>query len=160
MFLRLALLASLALSASAWHRHTSTRASKVHQAALARQQQSSVSGHFLMVTDPHLDIYYEVGSHKKTMCHRETGGGAQEFGERNLECDTPNATISSVMDFATTLDVDFVLYGGDSARHDHDSDFPRTEDEVSASRPPRARRAPPGLRPRPHRVSRRKLFAV
>lgn len=85
----------------------------------------------LMVTDVHIDFHYEAGSEVKDFCHSGSGA-AGRYGEHDELCDTPPVTFKTILSAAAEAVVPpLVLYGGDSARHDHDPAVPRTEDEVS-----------------------------
>lgn len=95
----------------------------------------------LMVTDVHMDLYYKYGSDIASRCHRGSGQAAK-YGEHSDLCDTPTETFKTILSAAASAVVPpLVLYGGDSARHDKDDDFPRTEDEVR----PRTAQAHPDM---------------
>lgn len=80
-----------------------------------------LGGSFLHVTDVHLDEHYVATADPGTQCHRGSGSAGQ-FGVRN-ECDTPLATLYATQGFLTGLPatLDFIVWTGDNARHDHDS---------------------------------------
>ncbi|KAI9041913.1 endopolyphosphatase [Aspergillus affinis] len=82
--------------------------------------------------DLHPDIHYESGTDKDDACHRGKGS-AGYFGAQGTECDSPLTLINQTfrwIDQNLKDQVDFVIWTGDSARHDNDESIPRTEDEV------------------------------
>ncbi|KAG0193858.1 Endopolyphosphatase [Apophysomyces sp. BC1034] len=99
---------------------------------------SALTGRFMQVTDFHIDPHYTAGTDPGTWCHRKNSkdGGkniAGKFGTLSSKCDAPPALVEASFDFMKKhlQDVDFILYTGDSVRHDRDKDnVPRTENEV------------------------------
>ncbi|KAK4187984.1 hydrolase-like protein [Podospora australis] len=91
-------------------------------------------GRFLHITDIHPDEFYKVHSStdEESGCH--TGvGPAGPYGAETSDCDSPYALVNATFDWieANLKDqIDFVVWTGDSARHDRDEDFPRTRDQV------------------------------
>ncbi|OAD79585.1 hypothetical protein PHYBLDRAFT_162642 [Phycomyces blakesleeanus NRRL 1555(-)] len=101
----------------------------------------AVNGNFLHVTDIHLDSYYLPGSDPATLCHRNgtdsTNNVAGIFGTPGSQCDSPATLIVDSFGFMKKelQNVDFILYTGDTARHDRDPDLLRTiEDVMTAHR--------------------------
>ena len=88
----------------------------------------------ILLTDFHLDPYYKPFSSTKpkSACHRRKGS-AGGFGAETSECDSPfslvNATFKWINDNLKDS-IDFVVWTGDSARHDNDEMIPRTEEEI------------------------------
>ncbi|KAG0031998.1 Endopolyphosphatase [Podila clonocystis] len=118
---------------------SSSLAAPIHQNAL--------SGLFLHLTDIHPDEFYLEGSTVASSCHSlpnitsslvdipktESEGGY--YGTPDSICDSPfslvNATFAWI-DKHLALEVDFVVWTGDNARHDSDNTHPRTQDEINA----------------------------
>jgi endopolyphosphatase len=57
---------------------------------------------------------------------------AGTYGTETSDCDTPHALVNATFKWIAenVRDVDFVVWTGDSARHDSDEKIPRTADEV------------------------------
>ncbi|CEP16013.1 hypothetical protein [Parasitella parasitica] len=72
-------------------------------------------------------------------CHRKDGdndkGFAGKYGTLGSKCDTPKALIDATFDFLKeqASDADFVIYTGDSVRHDRDIFERRRDEEVKAT---------------------------
>lgn len=87
--------------------------------------------------DFHPDQFYETYSSTEVdaACHRGNGP-AGIFGAETTDCDSPttlvNATFKWINDHLKDK-VDFVIWTGDSSRHDSDEEIPRTENEVIAT---------------------------
>ncbi|KAL0097740.1 Metallo-dependent phosphatase-like protein [Phycomyces blakesleeanus] len=96
----------------------------------------AVNGNFLHVTDIHLDSYYLPGSDPATLCHRNgtdsTNNVAGIFGTPGSQCDSPATLIVDSFGFMKKelQNVDFILYTGDTARHDRDPDLLRTIEDI------------------------------
>ncbi|KAL4917624.1 Metallo-dependent phosphatase-like protein [Aspergillus aurantiobrunneus] len=91
-----------------------------------------LTGRFLHITDPHLDAHYKVGTTDEQVCHRGQGS-AGFLGAEGTECDSPPALIDETFRWIETNlkgNIDFVLWTGDSARHDNDERIPRTPREI------------------------------
>ncbi|KAL6239940.1 hypothetical protein BDW75DRAFT_226958 [Aspergillus navahoensis] len=102
--------------------------SQGHQIESSRQ----LSGRFLHVTDFHLDTHYKKGTSEQTLCHWGTGS-AGSLGAEGSECDSPKALIDETFRWIERNlkgNIDFVLWTGDSARHDNDEKIPRTAGEI------------------------------
>ncbi|KAK5946901.1 Endopolyphosphatase [Knufia obscura] len=101
------------------------------QAAKPRQ----LRGRFLHITDIHPDPFYRQGSDPEGEhpCHRGEGSSTGYFGAEKTECDTPFSLVNATFDWIKENirdEVDFVVWTGDSARHDNDEKYPRTIKQV------------------------------
>ncbi|KUJ20517.1 Endopolyphosphatase [Mollisia scopiformis] len=91
-------------------------------------------GKFLHITDLHPDPFYKIHSstEEDDACHRGKGL-AGTYGAETSDCDSPytlvNATFKWIKENLRDQ-VDFVVWTGDSARHDSDENIPRNQDEV------------------------------
>lgn len=88
----------------------------------------------LTKSDLHPDRLYKNGAStsEAVSCHRGEGR-AGYFGAEGTECDAPLALINETFRWIENNlkgDIDFVIWTGDSARHDNDLKNPRTPDEV------------------------------
>ncbi|KAL4766279.1 endopolyphosphatase [Aspergillus foveolatus] len=102
--------------------------SQPYQSETSRQ----LSGRFLHVTDFHLDTHYRKGTSEETLCHRDSGS-AGPLGAEGSDCDSPQALIDETFRWIKRNlkgKIDFVLWTGDSARHDNDEKIPRTASEI------------------------------
>ncbi|KAJ1718962.1 Endopolyphosphatase [Coemansia erecta] len=118
-----------------------------------RRLDSSSVGRFLHITDLHIDPSYVEGSTTYSQCHRPPpakaqsasavgGGGTQDghrdtgpFGIAQAKCDSPVALINATSAYLRAVwadTLDFVVWTGDSGRHDGDAENPRTFDEIIA----------------------------
>ncbi|ORX54921.1 hypothetical protein DM01DRAFT_1382909 [Hesseltinella vesiculosa] len=94
-------------------------------------------GHFLHITDIHLDENYLTGSTIESTCHTKdpaAKGGAGKYGE--TYCDTPLLLANKTFEWIkhTWQDqLDFVVWTGDNARHDGDKAMKRTRESVYRS---------------------------
>ena len=87
---------------------------------------------FTVFLDPHPDLHYKPGSSSEEDCHRGHGSSGY-FGADGTNCDAPMALIDATLRWIEQNlkgDIDFVLWTGDSARHDKDERIPRTMDEI------------------------------
>ncbi|PTB78057.1 Endopolyphosphatase [Trichoderma longibrachiatum ATCC 18648] len=102
--------------------------------AIPLQQQRKLNGRFLHITDFHPDELYRVHSSTEEgiACHRGKGL-AGFYGAEKTDCDTPfslvNATFAWIKENVKD-DIDFVIWTGDSARHDSDEQHPRHQPEI------------------------------
>ncbi|KAI7893528.1 Metallo-dependent phosphatase-like protein [Mucor mucedo] len=102
----------------------------------AKKRYGELSGKFIHVTDFHLDPYYVEGTDVAHFCHTSKGdtkkGVAGRFGTLGSKCDSPTALVEAAFDFmsAQAPDADFVIYTGDSVRHDRDKKLKRTKAQV------------------------------
>ncbi|RDX55657.1 hypothetical protein OH76DRAFT_757959 [Lentinus brumalis] len=98
-----------------------------------------LQGRFLHITDMHPDPHYRVGSSAKKACHRgkpkEGKAAAGFYGLSYSDCDSPYSLTNYTFDYLEREwvdDIDFVIWTGDSARHDNDRRRPRTTAEIYA----------------------------
>jgi endopolyphosphatase len=100
--------------------------------ATGAQPPGQLSGRFLHITDFHLDTHYKAGTAVERVCHRDKGA-AGPLGAQGTECDSPEALIDETFRWIEDNlkgKIDFVLWTGDSARHDNDERIPRTASEI------------------------------
>jgi len=86
------------------------------------------------VLDLHPDPFYKVHSstEEDDACHRGKGA-AGTYGAETTDCDTPFALVNATFKWIEQNirdNIDFVVWTGDSARHDSDERIPRNRDEV------------------------------
>ncbi|KAG0649971.1 Endopolyphosphatase [Hyphodiscus hymeniophilus] len=91
-------------------------------------------GRFLHITDLHPDSFYKFHSstEEEDACHRGKGTSGV-YGAETTDCDTPYALVNATFKWIQENikdNIDFVVWTGDSARHDSDEEIPRTQDEV------------------------------
>ncbi|KAI9796462.1 MAG: Endopolyphosphatase [Piccolia ochrophora] len=91
-------------------------------------------GRFLHITDLHPDPFYKRHSstNDDDVCHRGSGT-AGLYGASATECDSPFALVNATFKWVEENlkdSVDFVIWTGDSARHDNDEKIPRKEKQV------------------------------
>ncbi|KAK3056239.1 Endopolyphosphatase [Extremus antarcticus] len=91
-------------------------------------------GRFLHITDFHPDRFYEIYASTKDddACHRGQGP-AGIYGAETSDCDSPLELINKTMKWIGDElkdKIDFVIWTGDSARHDNDEEHPRNEKQV------------------------------
>ncbi|KAG8888432.1 Endopolyphosphatase [Tulasnella sp. 332] len=95
-------------------------------------------GQFLHITDIHPDPWYVGDGTESSSCHRlkpkkEKGRGSY-WGHAQFEkCDSPDTLVNLTMQWLADEwadKVDFVIWTGDSARHDSDRQLPRTAKEI------------------------------
>ncbi|CAK7567217.1 MAG: Endopolyphosphatase [Sporothrix epigloea] len=85
-------------------------------------------------TDLHPDEFYKKHSStsEEDACHRGEGP-AGKFGAETSDCDSPYSLINATFDWIAANireDIDFVVWTGDSARHDSDETIPRSPAQV------------------------------
>lgn len=83
-------------------------------------------------TDIHPDPFYLAHSDPGESCHRGKGQ-AGYYGAEVTECDTPFSLVNATFKWIEQHfkdQVDFVVWTGDSARHDNDDRLPRTDKSV------------------------------
>ncbi|KUM63083.1 hypothetical protein ACN42_g4006 [Penicillium freii] len=91
-----------------------------------------VRGRFLHITDFHPDRLYKPGTSIDRSCHR-ANGPAGYFGAEGTECDSPLSLVNETFRWIEENlkdEIDFVIWTGDSVRHDNDEKLPRTADEI------------------------------
>ncbi|KAJ8608671.1 hypothetical protein MRB53_039555 [Persea americana] len=84
--------------------------------------------------DIHPDPFYKVYSDTNAgaACHRHTGP-AGIYGAETSDCDSPFSLVNATFDWINTHlkdTIDFVVWTGDSARHDNDENLPRSDRQV------------------------------
>ncbi|KAI4270851.1 MAG: hypothetical protein LQ337_006425 [Flavoplaca oasis] len=100
----------------------------------AEPENRKLHGRFLHITDFHPDPFYRQSSSTDSddACHWGAGD-AGIFGAEKTDCDSPftlvNATFQWINDNLKDT-IDFVVWTGDSARHDNDELIPRSEAQV------------------------------
>ncbi|KAG9246308.1 vacuolar endopolyphosphatase-like protein [Calycina marina] len=105
------------------------------QVPLADQKASQqLRGRFLHITDLHPDQFYKVHSstEEQKACHRGTGTSGI-YGAETSDCDSPFALINATFKWIAENikdEIDFVVWTGDSARHDSDEHLPRNANQV------------------------------
>ncbi|CAG8257261.1 unnamed protein product [Penicillium olsonii] len=93
---------------------------------------SQLHGRFLHITDFHPDRLYKPGTSLDRSCHRGKGPSGY-FGAEGSDCDAPLSLIDETFRWIEDNlkdEIDFVIWTGDSARHDNDEKAPRTADEI------------------------------
>ncbi|KAL5114680.1 Endopolyphosphatase [Pleosporales sp. CAS-2024a] len=100
----------------------------------APSQGRRLTGKFLHITDFHPDPYYKTyaSTAADAACHRQRGP-AGLYGAETSACDSPYALVNQTFQWINDHlkhDIDFVVWTGDSARHDNDEALPRTPDQV------------------------------
>ncbi|KAJ2448238.1 Endopolyphosphatase [Coemansia sp. RSA 2336] len=107
---------------------------------------STAVGRFLHITDMHVDPGYKTGSTTYSQCHRFPPHAANDsaalgdghrhtgrFGIPQTKCDSPVALINATSKYLRSKwadKLDFVIWTGDSGRHDGDPEQPRTFDQI------------------------------
>lgn len=87
------------------------------------------------LADFHPDEFYKVhtSTAQDRACHSGKGP-AGTYGAETSDCDTPislvNATFDWIISSKLRDEIDFVIWTGDSARHDSDEDIPRSPAQV------------------------------
>jgi endopolyphosphatase len=84
--------------------------------------------------DLHPDPFYKIHSStaEEDACHRGQGASGT-YGAETTDCDAPFALINATFKWIEDNlkdNIDFVVWTGDSARHDSDEEIPRTHQEV------------------------------
>ncbi|KAI1779488.1 Endopolyphosphatase [Hypoxylon cercidicola] len=102
----------------------------------ATASQRKLHGRFLHITDLHPDEHYKIhtSTEENIACHRGKGP-AGTYGAETSDCDSPLALVNATLDWITANlkdSIDFVVWTGDSARHDSDEEIPRHDTEILA----------------------------
>ncbi|KAJ0385786.1 hypothetical protein COL922a_005691 [Colletotrichum nupharicola] len=104
--------------------------------ALARTQEEPrrLSGKFLHITDFHPDQFYKAhtSTQEDIACHRGSGPSGY-YGAETSDCDSPISLVDATFNWIAKNiadDIDFVIWTGDSARHDSDEEIPRNASQV------------------------------
>ncbi|KAF2182222.1 Endopolyphosphatase [Zopfia rhizophila CBS 207.26] len=98
------------------------------------QNSRKLHGRFLHISDIHPDPFYKTYSSTKAdaACHRRWGP-AGVYGAETSGCDTPIALVNETFKWIQENlkdTIDFVVWTGDSARHDNDEKIPRTQRQI------------------------------
>ncbi|KEF52641.1 uncharacterized protein A1O9_11058 [Exophiala aquamarina CBS 119918] len=91
-----------------------------------------LQGRFLHITDIHPDPFYKVHSSPEEQCHSGKGSSGH-YGAPVTSCDAPFSLVNATFKWIEENlrdSIDFVIWTGDSARHDNDDRFPRTNKQV------------------------------
>ncbi|USP74310.1 hypothetical protein yc1106_01584 [Curvularia clavata] len=96
--------------------------------------QRKLTGRFLHITDFHPDPFYKTYSSTASgeACHRNRGP-AGIYGAETTDCDSPFALVNQTFQWIQDNikdEIDFVIWTGDSARHDNDEKLPRTREQI------------------------------
>ncbi|CAG8449758.1 16567_t:CDS:2 [Funneliformis caledonium] len=111
-------------------------ASQQHTFRINDINNAEMSGKFLHISDIHLDPYYLPNRNPKSYCRLYASklkkNKSGQFGTVGSKCDSPLALVDSAFSFLKEnfQDVDFVIYTGDSLRHDRDPNFPFLKEDV------------------------------
>ncbi|KAI0016454.1 Metallo-dependent phosphatase-like protein [Xylariomycetidae sp. FL0641] len=102
----------------------------------APASQRKLHGKFLHITDLHPDKHYETHSSTNSdkVCHRGYGP-AGVYGAETSDCDSPLTLVNSTLSWIKENlkdSIDFVIWTGDSARHDNDEKHPRKNKDILA----------------------------
>lgn len=89
-----------------------------------------------LYVDLHPDEYYKVhtSTEENIACHRGHGP-AGTYGAETSDCDSPLALVNATLKWVTENlkdSIDFVVWTGDSARHDSDEERPRHDKDILA----------------------------
>ncbi|KAG6208555.1 hypothetical protein E4U35_008305 [Claviceps purpurea] len=100
----------------------------------ADPQSRKLHGRFLHITDFHPDELYKphTSTEDGIACHRGHGM-AGTFGAEKTDCDSPFALVDATLKWVEDNvkdTIDFVVWTGDTARHDSDEEHPRTDKTV------------------------------
>ncbi|KAJ5827181.1 hypothetical protein N7447_003944 [Penicillium robsamsonii] len=101
-------------------------------ASLVEGLRKPIRGRFLHITDFHPDRLYKPGSSIDRSCHHGNGP-AGYFGAEGTDCDSPLSLVNETFRWIEENlkdEIDFVIWTGDSVRHDNDEKLPRTADEI------------------------------
>ncbi|KAF2463168.1 Endopolyphosphatase [Lindgomyces ingoldianus] len=101
---------------------------------LQSQSGRRLHGRFLHVSDVHPDPFYKTYSstEAESACHRKRGP-AGVYGAETSGCDSPISLVNETFKWINENlkdDIDFVIWTGDSARHDNDELIPRTQKQI------------------------------
>ncbi|OAD79830.1 secreted endopolyphosphatase [Phycomyces blakesleeanus NRRL 1555(-)] len=108
----------------------------IEKNTLGPRQTVELKGKFLHVTDIHLDAYYLAKTDPSNLCHRKSSKDSKnvsgKFGALGTDCDSPTSLVQASFDFMkqSLSDVDFVIYTGDTARHDRDDSLKITDKDI------------------------------
>ncbi|KAK0392298.1 hypothetical protein NLU13_1794 [Sarocladium strictum] len=93
-----------------------------------------LQGRFLHITDFHPDELYKAhtSTEEGIACHRKKGL-AGSYGAEKTDCDAPISLVNVTFDWLRDHikdEVDFIIWTGDTARHDSDEQNPRDTEGV------------------------------
>ncbi|TQV95788.1 vacuolar endopolyphosphatase [Cordyceps javanica] len=91
-----------------------------------------LTGRFLHITDFHPDQFYKFHADIDKSCHSGKGL-AGTFGAEVSDCDSPISLANHTLDWVRDNlrdQIDFVIWTGDTARHDNDENHPRNSEQV------------------------------
>ncbi|ATY62293.1 endopolyphosphatase [Cordyceps militaris] len=105
----------------------------VKQGTLASSDEPrKLHGRFLHITDFHPDQFYKFHADIDKSCHSGKGL-AGKFGAEVSDCDSPISLANHTLDWVRDNlrdQIDFVIWTGDTARHDNDENHPRNSAQV------------------------------
>ncbi|ORY36480.1 hypothetical protein BCR33DRAFT_722002 [Rhizoclosmatium globosum] len=85
---------------------------------------NATTSQFLHLTDFHIDPLYEASAGPNTNCHRRSlysKSPPPVLGIAGSGCDSPILLVEETLKSLVLTDIDFVLWTGDSSRHDRDN---------------------------------------
>ena len=97
-----------------------------------RCDESSAQLSLTFPIDIHPDPFYKPHSNSAQLCHSGKGG-AGIFGAEVTDCDAPISLVNATFRWIEENlkdEIDFVVWTGDSARHDNDERLPRSDKQV------------------------------
>ncbi|KAI8983025.1 Metallo-dependent phosphatase-like protein [Pilobolus umbonatus] len=94
-----------------------------------------LTGRFLHITDIHLDPKYLEGADPDSLCHRKGRkkySSVGKYGALHTDCDAPTALVQATFQFLkkNIKNIDFIIYTGDTVRHDRDDNLPLKQSEI------------------------------
>ncbi|KAF9646747.1 hypothetical protein BDM02DRAFT_3156429 [Thelephora ganbajun] len=111
--------------------------SEVEDIPASAKPPRQLRGRFLHITDMHPDPLYQVGGSVSSACHRnkpkKDTQRAGYLGTPYKDCDSPLTLTDYTLDYLEqhwAEHIDFVIWTGDSARHDNDRKNPRTPKNI------------------------------
>ncbi|KGO67788.1 Endopolyphosphatase, Ppn1p-like protein [Penicillium italicum] len=105
-------------------------ASPLEQQPLGHVSPTELPGQ--LAEDLHPDRLYKPGTSIDRSCHRGNGP-AGYLGAEGTDCDSPLSLVNATYRWIEENlkdEIDFVIWTGDSVRHDNDEKLPRTADEI------------------------------
>ncbi|EPQ64209.1 Bgt-3374 [Blumeria graminis f. sp. tritici] len=108
-----------------------------NSAAQASFQNSITTTPLRRLKDLHPDPFYKAhtSTEEADACHRGIGFSGL-YGAETSDCDSPSSLINATFKWIEENikdEIDFILWTGDSSRHDNDIKIPRTQEEVLKS---------------------------
>lgn len=122
------------ITAPTHHQESSQHVLDIPYASTEVEGARRLHGRFLHITDIHPDPFYKSGSNPDGQhpCHRGEGA-AGYYGAEKTDCDSPFSLIDATFAWIKHNirdEIDFVVWTGDSARHDNDWKYPRSKRQV------------------------------